>query len=352
MNFGSDNTAGVNDEIFRAIASANFSSVHSYGEDALTYRLEARFSEFFERESTVLLVPTGTMANALAVAHIAPPGSSAVCHVASHLNVDEAGAPEFFGGGLKLIGVEGDSGKIALTGIEKTLSRSYNHPHQLTPKCLSISQATEFGTVYKVEEIAALAKLAHRSGVRIHMDGARLGNALATLGVTPAEATWMAGVDVLSFGATKGGALAAEAVVFFSPSDASGARARLKRSGGLLSKYRFIAAQFDAYLNQDLWLKLALHANRMAERLGQGLSDEGFRPLWPVESNMVFVCLPDNIDAKLQEAGAVYYRWHIDDGAKSVSVSDKKYYRFVTSHATSMKEVDELLSRVAIAKRS
>src|SRR3954467_799702 len=216
MNFASDNTAGVAPEILAALARANEGSALAYGNDAWTERVERRFSEVFEHEVAVFLVSTGTAANALALAHLTPPWGAVLCHAESHIATDECGAPEFFGGGIKLVGLAGEAGKIAPETLEAALARGqWGGPHHVSPAVLSLSQATEAGTVYQVDEIRELAGIAHAHGVAVHIDGARIANALARMNASPAQATWMAGIDVLSFGATKGGALAAEAVVFF-----------------------------------------------------------------------------------------------------------------------------------------
>jgi threonine aldolase len=261
MEFASDNAAGVAPAVIDALIRANTGFAIGYGDDALTRRIEHRFSELFEREVAVFLVSTGTAANALALAHLSPPWGAVLCHTEAHAIVHECGAPEFYGGGLRLVGIEGDGGKLRPDAIAAALDRHFGlRPHQNLPAVLSLTQASECGTVYRIDEISALAALAHERGLAVHMDGARFANAVARLGATAAEVTWRAGVDVLSFGATKGGALAAEAVVFFDPARAEAMAERRKRAGHLASKHRFIAAQFDAFLADEEWLKLAAHA--------------------------------------------------------------------------------------------
>src|ERR1700676_900750 len=285
MHFASDNAAGIAPEILAAIALANQGQALAYGQDDWTQRLERRLAEMFEHELAVFLVGTGTAANALALAHLTPPWGAVVCHSESHIATDECGAPEFFGGGIKLLGIEGTGCKIEPDVLKRTLSGRWGGPHHVRPTGLSISQATEAGTIYRSHEIRQLADIAHAHGLTLHVDGARLGNALARMNASPAEATWKAGVDVLSFGATKGGALAAEAVVFFDPARAAYMAERRKRGGQLVSKHRFIAAQFDAFLTDDLWLRLAAHSKRMADRLAAHLASIKLTPLWPVEAN-------------------------------------------------------------------
>ncbi len=348
MDFASDNAAGVAPAILDALFRANAGFAIAYGDDVLTRRLEHRFSELFEREVAVFLVGTGTAANALALAHLSPPWGTVLCHAEAHAIVHECGAPEFFGGGLRLLAIEGEAGKVQPEAITAALDRHFGlRPHQTLPAALSLTQATECGTIYRIDEIAALAKLAHERGMAMHVDGARFANAVARLGVTPAEASWRAGVDVLSFGATKGGALGAEAVVFFDPARAEAMAERRKRGGHLVSKHRFIAAQFEAFLADDYWLTLATHANRMADRLAAHLASADLRPVWPVEANIVFVLLPQASHERLQTAGAHYYVIHTDRSNPEMVPSGHVLARLVTSFATTESSVDKF---VALAK--
>src|ERR1700683_3519705 len=272
MNFASDNTAGVAPEILDAIVAANAGYALGYGNDDWTLGGERRLSEIFEHEVAAFLVPTGTAANALALAQVTPPWGVVFCHADSHIATDECGAPEFFGDGLKLAGLPGGDGKIAPETLAAALAGYGDHrPHQMVASALSLTQASEAGTIYRTDEIAALSEIAHGRSLAVHMDGARFANALVRLNTTPAQMTWQSGIDVLSFGATKGGAMAAEAVIIFDPARAGFLGERRKRGGQLLSKHRFIAAQFAAYLAGDCWLVLARHANAMADRLAQGL---------------------------------------------------------------------------------
>jgi threonine aldolase len=342
MNFASDNAAGVAPAILQAIATANEGSALAYGDDELTHRVEQRFCDIFEREVAVFLVPTGTAANALALAHLTPPWGAVMCHREAHVISNECGAPEFFGGGLRLVGLDGEGGKIAPETLALALDRHEGHsPHQVVPSMVSLTQATEAGTVYHTDEVAALCALAYERGLAVHMDGARFANALVHLGVTPAQATWRAGVDVLSFGATKGGALAAEAVVFFDPAQAAAMAERRKRAGHLVSKHRFVAAQFEAFLADGLWLDLATHANRMANRLAAALAGLGLAPVWKVEANLVFVLLPQSLHAHLQAAGAQYYAFHSDSlpGGKDIPAGHV-LVRLVTSFATTEADIE------------
>ena len=346
MNFASDNTAGVAPAIIDAVARAAGGYVLSYGEDEITARVTQRLAEVFEHEVAVFLVATGTAANALALAQVTPPWGAVLCHGESHIATDECGAAEFYGGGIKLITLAGEGCKIAPATLQAALDRGpWGGPHHVTAAALSISQATETGTMYRAEEIRRLAEIAHARGLAVHLDGARFANALVRTNATPAELTWRAGVDVLSFGATKGGALAAEAVIFFDPARTYGMPERRKRGGHLLSKHRFLAAQLDAYLADDLWLELARHANRMADRLAEGLAALDIKPVWPVEANEVFVPLGAETDRRLKAAGAMYHPWSAASVPAGVMVpKDATLVRLVTSFSTTEAEVDRFVA--------
>jgi len=350
MNFASDNAAGVAPEILAAIARANDGSALAYGNDAATRRVEQRLAELFEHEVAAFLVPTGTAANALALAQLTPPWGAVLCHAESHIATDECGAPEFFGGGIKLIGLPGEACKLAPETIAGALAgRSWGGPHHVSPAVLSLSQATEAGTIYRPDDVGALAEIARGRELAVHMDGARLANALSRLGVSPAQATWRAGVDVLSFGASKGGALAAEAIVFFDPARAAGMQERRKRGGHLVSKHRFLAVQIEAYLADGLWLRLAGHANDMADRLGNGLAAIGHAPVWPVEANEVFVALPPRTCERLKAQGASFYPWATASLPTGIALGDRTLLRLVTSFATAAREIERFVELVEAA---
>jgi threonine aldolase len=342
MYFASDNTAGIAPAILDGIAAANHGYARGYGNDDWTERAERRLSEIFEREVAAFLVPTGTAANSLALAQVTPPWGAVFCHAESHIITDECGAPEFFGGGIKLVGLPGDGAKIAPETFAAALAGYGGHsPHQVVASALSITQASEAGTIYRTNEIATLAEAAHARSLAVHMDGARFANALVRLNATPAQMTWRSGVDVLSLGATKGGALAAEAVVIFDPARAGFFGERRKRAGQLLSKHRFIAAQLLAWLEDDRWLTLARHANAMADRLAQGLAGVGLKPVWPVEANLVFVVIPRALDARLKAAGAQYY---VRDSDTLDLGPDRVLIRLVTSFLTNDDDVDQFVN--------
>jgi threonine aldolase len=327
MNFCSDNTAGAHPKILEALTAANGGSAMPYGNDDLTRRVEQKISALFERDCAVFLVGTGTSANALALAALVPNYGAVFCHPESHINMDECGAPEFFTGGAKLVGIPGAHAKIAAADLERAIrSAGIGVVHHVQPAAVSITQATEAGTVYRPAEIAALADVAHAHGLAVHMDGARFANALVHLGCSPAEMTWKAGVDALSFGATKNGAFAAEAVVFFDPARAASFGYRRKRAGHLWSKMRFLAAQFDAYLANDLWLANARHANGLAAELARGLAGiKEVRIEHPVEANELFVTMPDAVIRGLEADGFRFYRW-MDETSTTI--------RLVTSFET------------------
>jgi threonine aldolase len=346
MNFASDNAAGAAPAILDAIARANHGFALGYGNDDLTRAVERRIAELFECEAAVFLVATGTAANALALAHVTPPWGGVLCHAEAHIATDECGAPEFFGGGLKLIGLAGVGCKLSAATVESAIMRHTGHrPHAVQAAALSLSQVTEAGTVYTLEEIAALTRIAHARGLKVHMDGARFANAVARLGATPAAMTRRAGVDVLSFGATKGGALAAEAIVIFDREVADTMHERRKRGGHLVSKHRFVAAQFEAFLAVDNWLAWARHANAMADRLAAGLLTADIRPVWPIDANLVFVVLSRAADARLRAAGATYYARHSGSLPDGIAVKDGEVLaRLVTSFATAEAEVDRFVA--------
>jgi threonine aldolase len=304
MNFLSDNTAAVAPEILAALGDANAGAADPYGADLWSQRLDGTFSELFERDVRVFTVATGTAANAIALAALAPPWGAIYCHREAHIEVDEAGAPSFFSGGAKLSLLEGAEAKIDAETLRRAASR--RDVHASTPAAVSISQASERGAVYRVDEINALGAAARELGLKLHVDGARFANAIAALGCSPAEATWRAGVDALSFGATKNGAVAAEAIVVFDGAYAENVEKLRKRGGHLMCKGRYPAAQMLAYLRDGLWLRLAGRANAMAQQIAEAAG-----PLLaaPAIANVVLVKAGAEGIARLREAGVVFYEW-------------------------------------------
>jgi threonine aldolase len=334
MDFRSDNTTGCAPEILAALAAANVGSRTSYGEDEQTRRVVGRLQALFETELTAFFVATGTAANALGLSLLSPAWGGVFCHEEAHIAVDECGAPEFFTGGAKLTPLPGEHGKLAPETLARYLPGGIGVVHHTQPAVVSLSQATEAGTCYRPEEIAELARLAHRHGLGVHMDGARFANALASLGKTPAELSWRSGVDVLSFGASKNGALAAEAILVFDPDRAASLGYRRKRAGHLFSKMRVLSTQLEAYLADELWLRHAQHANAMARRLADGLRGiDNVRLCHPVEANEVFADLPEPLICALLAEGFQFYRW-TDEHSTTV--------RLVTAFNTRAQDIDAL----------
>jgi threonine aldolase len=308
-NFCSDNTTGASPEILDALARASAGQVMPYGNDDLTRRVEARFRQVFETDCAVFPVATGTAANVLGLAAMVPSYGAVYCHAEAHVNVDECGAPEFFTGGAKLVALDGAHGKLTPEILAGAVEGA-GVVHHVQPAAFSLTQATEAGTLYRPAEVAAIGALARHHGLGLQMDGARFANAVAALGCSPAEITWRAGVHALAFGATKNGALAAEAVVLFKPELAESFGYRRKRGGHLFSKMRFLSAQLEAYLENDLWLANARHANAQAARLAEGLAAlPGARLLHPVEANEIFAVLPAAVIEGLLAEGFQFYRW-------------------------------------------
>lgn len=349
MMFASDNWAGASPKVLDAlVAAGRLGPLPAYGDDEITRRLQTRFAELFEREVDVMLVATGTAANALSVAAFSPPWGLLFIHEEGHLAVDECGAPEFFAG-TRTHPLPGRLGKLDPTDVAARLADFPTGVHHGRPSVLSITQANEVGQIYALDEIAALAAAAHDNGLALHMDGARFANALVRLGCTPAEMSWKAGVDVLSFGGTKGGCLLAEAIVSFVPGKAEELAYRRKRAGQLISKHRIVAAQFEAWLDGGHWLDLAAYANAMADRLAAGLAQTpGARLAWRPQANEVFAVMPLASAAALEAEGARFYPWSAAALPPEDRLADGEgLYRLVTSFATTAAEVDTFLAALA-----
>jgi threonine aldolase len=345
-NFSSDHVAPACDAIMAAVNKANDGFVTSYGGDDLTAKLQSVTSDLFEKQVTVFPVTSGTAANALALSQIVPAFGAIYCYEAAHIVTDESGAPGFFTGGAQLVGFPAADGRIRPEQLTKAVAYAEDLGiHHVKPGAVTLTQATEWGTVYSLAEISAISEVAKKYELPVHMDGARFANALVHLGCTPAEATWKCGVDVLSLGATKNGALGAEAVVFFDPAMARDFERRRKRAGHLMSKLRFLSAQLNAYFKKGLWLENARHANAMATRLAQGLKTvPGARLLHPVDANEIFVALPEATASGLETQGFKFYRWplHIADSGITI--------RLVTCYATSSADVDAFIAAAASIK--
>ena len=348
MNFASDNQYGVHPAIMAALDEANHGTASSYGGDPWTEKAEQALSDVFEREVQAFLVVTGTAANALSLSALCPPYGAVFAHAEAHSAIDECGAPELMTGGAKIIGLDEPGGKITPAAIEARLSTFIRGVHDPKPAAVTITEASEYGTVYSPAEIAAIAEVARAHGMRMHMDGARFANALVSAGVSPAELTWKAGIDVLSFGATKNGAMALEAVVFFDEALAEDFGWRRMRSAQLLSKSRYLGAQMTAYLKDGLWLDNARRANALATRLADGLkSAPRVRLPVPAEANEVFAIMPKELDARLKAAGAIYHEWPAGGPEARDLGPDEVFVRFVLSYATPPEDVDNLLGVAA-----
>jgi threonine aldolase len=341
MNFASDNSWGAAPEMLEALRTANRGATPSYGEDPLTGRLEAEMRRVFEQPVAVFPVISGTAANALALSAVVPPHGAIVCHADAHIVRDECGAPEYFTNGASIAMLPGRHGKLDPEVIEQALARFVKGSvHSSQPAAVSITEATECGTCYRPEEIAAIADVARRHGMKLHMDGARFANAVAFLGCTPAEATWRAGVDVLSLGFSKNGAFGAEAVIFFNPEDVGDFEYRRKRSGHLVSKMRFVSAQLVCSLEDNRWLRWAGRANALARSLAEGLRDiASVEIAHPIEANAVFAWLPDEMVQRLRAAGASFYDWSPSTGGRTL-------VRLVTSFATPEADTVRLIETV------
>ncbi len=342
--FASDNTAGICPEAWAGLAAANAGRVPSYGADAWTARLQQHFRKIFATDCDVFLVLNGTAANALALSALCQPFNSIICHDYSHVDTDECGAPELFTGGSKLMALAGPNGKLEPTAVERALRRERG-VHFQKPGALSLTQSTEWGTLYTLAEIRALATLAHAHGLAVHMDGARFANAAAALrgrGITPADLTWRAGVDVLCFGGTKSGLHATEAVVFFNRDLARDFDRRVKQAGQLDSKMRFAAAQWDAMLRTGAWLKHAAHANALAQKLAAAFRRHpALRLIAEPEVNGVFVELPPAVFAALESRGWHFYRFIGEHG-----------YRLMCAWDTTDQDVADFAADLAAVMRS
>lgn len=336
MNFKSDNEAPAHPAIMEALFRANEGYATAYSEDRFSRELDARFSEVFDTECHVLPIATGTAANAIAIAEISPPWGAVLCHELAHIHNDENGAPEFYSGGAKLMPLPGENGRLDAENLAAAIDAAGRHGvHNVKPSLVSITQATECGTVYRPEEIRGIAETVHERSLSLHMDGARFANAVAWLDCHPAEITWKSGVDALSFGVTKNGAVAAEALVVFGhPEWLEGLERRRKRGGHLLSKMRYVSAQLLAMLENGLWLELAASANARAAELARGIeADEKAELHWPVEANEVFMrAAPERLQA-LKDQG---FEFHIWPGHDDLA-------RLVCSFATGEDQVRALL---------
>jgi len=337
--FASDNVAAISPEAWAALQEANAHYAPSYGEDCWTARVCDRIREIFETDCDVYFVFTGTAANALALAQVCKSFQSIICHQHSHIQTDECGAPEFFTGGSKLLLVGGADGRIDSDQLKELLTRN-NELHSHKPGAISIAEATEFGTVYRRDEVAAFADLARVHQLSLHMDGARFANAIASLNCAPKAITWEVGVDVLCFGGTKNGAGVGELVIFFDKKISREFEYRAKQAGQLGSKMRFLAAQWLGLLSEDVWLRNAQHANQAARALASRLRKEaGIESVFPVEANAVFVSMDDRLASGLHGRGWHFYKFIEPD-----------VYRLMCSWSTTGEDVSSLLADIMATK--
>ena len=337
VKFASDNVAGACPEVLDAIISANDGIASPYGNDEWSKNLQNKFSEVFEKEVIVYPTASGTAANALALSALTPVFGNIYCHKLSHINTDECGAPEFYTGGAKLVTLNGVNGKITPEELSENVG-GVGIVHHTQPSVVSITQLCETGETYQLDEISTIAETANKHNLKMHMDGARFANALVSLGATPAEMTWKSGIDVLSFGATKNGCIAAEAIIFFKPEVVGNLPFLMKRSGHLLSKMRFVSAQLDAYISNDVWLRNAKHANNMGKKLSEGLnSNPNIELAYPTQANEVFAKFPKPVIEHLNSKG---YKMNEEE-------LDGKAVRLVTAWNTKESDVNQLLETIS-----
>jgi len=349
MNFASDNWAGAHPAVAASLSANASGFAAAYGASDLDRAVADRFNAIFDREVAVFFVGTGTAANSLAMTSVNRPGGVAFCHREAHMVEDECGAPEYFTGGARLCPVDGALGRIDPAKLEQAIAHyPAEFVHSGQPMAVSITQATEVGTIYGLDDIAAISAVARRAGVPLHMDGARFANALVALGTTPAEMSWKRGVDILSFGGTKNGCWCAEAVVLFDLDRAKEFAFIRKRAAQLYSKSRFIAAQFSAYFDGDLWLDTARHANAMIARLAERIrASTKVRLAWEPQANELFAIMAKDTADALTARGAVFYPWKRPHGYAGAIAEGGTLCRFVTSFATSAEEIDRFGDLIA-----
>lgn len=336
--FSSDNTAGAHQSVLQAIMDAGINTQQPYGNDDHSQRVEQALEAVFECPVSVFLVATGTAANALALSVLTPPWGAVLCHPQSHINVDECGAPEFFTHGAKLVLVDGQDSKLCpktLAAMADIAAPNSGDVHSVQTSVVSVSQVTETGSVYSLEELCEIGRICQQNQLKLHMDGARFANALVSLGCSAAQMTWQIGVDILSFGATKNGTMAVEAIVLFDKTLAKEMGWRRKRAGHLMSKMSLMSAQLEAYLKQDLWLNNARQANAMALRLDHGLrAIKGIEIQGNTAANMLFCKMPRAMIDSLLDQGFYFYsdRW------------GENLVRLVTNFTTQEADVDSLIA--------
>ncbi|MCU1394018.1 MAG: low specificity L-threonine aldolase [Ilumatobacteraceae bacterium] len=335
----SDNAAGAAPEVLAALVESNVGSALAYGDDAWTETLHGVVREVFEHpDARVFPVISGTAANSLALASMCPPWGAVLCHETAHILQSECGATSMFGAGAQMRGVGGDGYLVSSAALQDAfIATRWGDNHHAQPSVLSLTVPTDFGTVYTPAHIAELAAAAHERGLRVHIDGARIANAISALGCSPADLTWKAGVDAFSLGAMKNGSVSTDAIVCFDSTIADQLHYRLKRAGHVASKMRFQSVQLTAYLRDGLWLRLAAVANAAMARLATGLEALGLELVNQPDVNMMFVRADDAVMTRMEEAGLLFYRM------------GPGLFRFVTSFQTTEAEVDEALARIGSA---
>lgn len=340
INLASDNWAGAHPVINDALAEHSHGFATAYGLSDLDRAVEKRFCELFERDVAVFFVATGTAANSLSMTLLSRPGGVIFTHENAHMNEDEGGAPEYLTGGARVRGIPAPLGRLTPDALDAAIRRfPAEFVHAGQPMAVSITQSTEIGTLYSLEEITAIAGTCRAHGLPLHMDGARFANALVALETTPAEMTWRRGVDVISFGGTKNGCWCAEAIVVMDPEKARDVPFLRKRAAHLFSKSRFVAAQFDAYFRDDLWLKNARHANAMAARLAGHIEESArLRLAWQPAANEVFAIMASSTAEEFTAAGVTFHLWQAPH--EGLIGEGEMLGRFVTSFATTEVEVD------------
>ena len=334
INLRSDNESKVFPEILNYINKINNTTSKAYGEDAITEKAKSLLCNFFETELKVFFLVSGTAANSICLATICPPFGSIICSEDAHINLDECGAPEFFSGGAKLIPIKTSNGLLSIENITSKINSMGSHGvHEMLPSAISITQTSELGTVYQLKHIKHISNIAKKNKLMLHMDGARFANACAFLKCTPSEMTWKSGVDILSLGATKNGALSCELVVVFNKSLYANVDRRQKRAGHLLSKQKFIAAQIIKWIENDKWIKAASKANNFAKKIGNILkNNKKINVIYPIESNMIFLELSLESELNLKKSNVEFYNWP----------SNNNTLRFVTSWNFKNKEINIL----------
>ncbi len=338
-DFASDNTAAISPEAWQALVEANNDTDESYGGDKWTRRLRELVREIFETDCEVFMVFNGTAANSLAIAQMCRPYHAVLCHERAHIQTDECGGPEFMSGGAKLLPVGGANGKLDLSAVSETLDK-YRDVHSSKPRLLSVTNATEFGTLYSRDELAKVTEFARERSLLLHMDGARFANAIASLGCAAKEITWQLGFDVLCFGGTKNGTGGGEVVVFFNKALAEEFDYRVKQAAQLASKMRFLSAAWCGLLSDDAWLRNAERANASAALLEKKLRDLGLAPAFPREASALFIPLREAVVADLHGRGWHFYKF-----------VEPNVYRLMCSWGTSEARMDEFIADLQAALR-